>query len=56
MNRFILVGVAVVALASAHAQDAASAPAASPDVENLRQQVQALTETVKTLQQQVLPA
>jgi len=53
MNKFILVGVATAALSSAHAQDAASTPVASPDVENLRQQVQALTETVKTLQQQV---
>src|SRR5437773_12218060 len=53
MNKFILIGVATAALASARAQDAASTPAASPDVEALRQQVQALTETVKTLQQQV---
>src|SRR5947209_1502620 len=53
MNKFILIGVTTVALASARAQDAASTPAASPDLENLRQQVQALTETVKALQQQV---
>src|SRR6266568_9684012 len=53
MNKFILIGVATGMLATAHAQDAASTPVASPDVENLRQQVQALTETVKTLQQQV---
>jgi len=53
MNRFILIGVATATLASARAQDAASKPAASPDVESLREQVQALTETVKALQQQV---
>src|SRR5437762_13531460 len=53
MNKFILIGVATAALASARAQDAASTPVASPDVESLRQQVQALTETVKALQQQV---
>src|SRR5438309_12011702 len=53
MNKFILIGVTTAALASARAQDAASTPAASPDLENLRQQVQALTETVKALQQQV---
>src|SRR6266705_2600814 len=53
MNKFILIGVATAALASARAQDAASTPVASPDVESLRQQVQALTETVKELQQQM---
>src|SRR6266849_171715 len=53
MNKFILIGVTIAALASARAQDAASTPAASPDLENLRQQLQALTETVKALQQQV---
>src|SRR5947199_4265992 len=53
MNKFILIGVTTAALASARAQNAASTPAASPDLENLRQQVQALTETVKALQQQV---
>src|SRR5713101_5876172 len=53
MNKFLLIGVTTAALASARAQDAASTPAASPDLENLRQQVQALTETVKALQQQV---
>src|SRR5437667_8249204 len=51
MNKFILVGVTTAALAIA--QDAASTPPASPDMENLRQQMQALTETVKALQQQV---
>src|SRR6266436_983622 len=53
MNKFILIGVTTAALASARAQDATSMPTASPDIENLRQQVQALTETVKTLQRQV---
>jgi hypothetical protein len=53
MNKFILIGVATAALATARAQDAASTPVPSPDVETLRQQVQALTETVKELQQQV---
>src|SRR5438445_9453478 len=53
MSKFILIGVATAAFATARAQDAASTPVASPDIENLRQQVQALTETVKELQQQV---
>src|SRR6266699_1478408 len=53
MNKFILIGVAAVALTSARAQDDTSKPAASSDVESLRQQVQALTEMVKTLQRQV---
>jgi len=53
MNKFILIGVTTAALASARGQDPASTPAASPDIENLRQQVQALTETVEALQQQV---
>src|SRR5438552_11804623 len=52
MNKFILIGVATAALATARAQDAASTPVPS-DVESLRQQVQALTETVKELQQQM---
>src|SRR5882724_7188820 len=53
MNKFILIGVAAAALTSARAQDDTSKPAASSDVESLRQQVQALTETVKELQQQM---
>ena len=53
MNKFILIAVATAAIATVRGQDAASTPVASPDVENLRQQVQALTETVKELQQQV---
>src|SRR5213596_4315168 len=52
MNKFILIGVATAALATARAQDAAYTPVPS-DVESLRQQVQALTETVKELQQQM---
>ena len=46
MNKFILIGVTSAALATARAQDAPSTPVASPDIEDLRQQVQALTETV----------
>src|SRR5438876_3168286 len=53
MKKFVLIGLTTIALASTRAQDAASTPASSPDIENLRQQVQALTETVKALQQQV---
>ena len=61
MIKFILVALASCAIAAAYAQIAVPAsanenatPAASAgDVETLRQQVQALTETVKTLQQQV---
>src|SRR5437868_10712384 len=53
MSKYILIGIAITALANARAQDAASKPAASPDVEELRQQVQALTETVKELKQQM---
>jgi hypothetical protein len=53
MNKFILIGVATAALATARAQDAASTPVPSPDVEDLRRQVQALTETVTELKQQV---
>jgi outer membrane murein-binding lipoprotein Lpp len=53
MHKFILPLVMGATLVIADAQDTASKPAVSPDVENLRQQVQALTEAVKTLQQQV---
>ena len=53
MNKFILIGVIGAELATAHAQDPPAPARGSPDVEDLRQQVQALTETVKTLQQQV---
>lgn len=54
MNKFILISLLVMSrLTTLSAQDAASTPAASPDVETLRQQVQSLTEAVKALQQQV---
>src|SRR5436305_8773845 len=53
MKNFVAFAFAVVFVLDLHAQDAASAPSASSDVESLRQQVQALTETVKELQQQV---
>src|SRR5437762_1741775 len=53
MNKFILIGVATAGLASARAQDAAASTPVPSDVESLRQQVQALTETVKELQQQM---
>lgn len=42
-----------VALAGTRAQDTASTPTDSPDMNELREQVKALTETVKGLQQQV---
>src|SRR3981081_1127419 len=54
MKKFILIALAMILPAAIlSAQDAAPAPSASADVEGLRQQVQALTEAVKTLQQQV---
>ena len=61
MIKFILIALAACGIATAYAQIAVPAsanenatPAANAgDVETLRQQVQALTETVKTLQQQV---
>src|SRR2546423_882256 len=53
MNKFILIAVSSAAIANARAQDAASTPASSPDMNELREQVKALTETVKTLQHQV---
>src|SRR5438045_8996803 len=53
MNKFILSGAMMISLATGRAQDAASTPRSSPDVDELRQQVQALTGTVKDLQQQV---
>src|SRR5215472_15729431 len=53
MNKFILVAVISAAMANAHAQNAASTPASSPELNELREQVKALTETVKGLQQQV---
>src|SRR5947209_18833084 len=54
MNKFILIAlIGAAQIGSARAQDAPSAPNASSDMEALRQQVQSLTEAVKTLQQQV---
>jgi len=53
MNKFILIVLTASPLALAGAQDAASTPASSSDVDNLRQQVRALTESVKALQQTV---
>ncbi|HEY6070911.1 MAG TPA: hypothetical protein VIU85_06005, partial [Chthoniobacterales bacterium] len=53
MKKFIWIAVAGVALVNARAQDAASTPGSSPDMSELREQVKALTETVKSLQQQV---
>src|SRR5437899_12242046 len=66
MKKIILVMLAVFPLTVAAAQEAApvsssspaptvanATPATAADVDALRQQVQSLTETVKTLQQQV---
>ena len=55
MNRLMLVILVISPLAVVSAQEAASTPSPSvaADVEGLRQQVQALTETVKALQQQL---
>ena len=53
MKNFVAFALAVLFVIDLRAQDAATAPATSPDVESLRQQVQALSGTVKDLQQQV---
>jgi hypothetical protein len=53
MKRFILIAVTGATLAGARAQDATSGPKPSPEMDELRQQVKALTETVKGLQEQV---
>ncbi len=53
MTKNILIALIVLLPAIAHAQEAGPTPGVSADVESLRQQVQALTETVKVLQQQV---
>src|ERR1043166_4467122 len=56
MNKsiWILVAIACATTAFAQSETPASSPAATPsDIESLRQQVQALTETVKAWQQQV---
>src|SRR5690242_3688745 len=52
MTRFIVCAV-LAGPVLALAQEAASPAATAGDIESLRQQVQALTDTVKTLQQQV---
>src|SRR5918911_994896 len=56
MNRIVvfvsLIASAATALAQTTAPPASPAPTAN-DIESLRQQVQALTDTVKNLQQQV---
>src|SRR6266496_2028231 len=51
MKKITLVTLAIFPLATGFAQEAT--PAAAADVDALRQQVQSLTDTVKTLQQQV---
>ncbi len=57
MRNILLAVIAIFSATIVSAQQLApspnSIPTASPDIENLRQQLQALTETVKTLQQQV---
>jgi hypothetical protein len=53
MKKSLVFAVGVFLLNSAHAQDAASTPALSPEMNDLREQVKALTDTVKGLQQQV---
>ncbi len=60
MRRFVLATIVLSQTATFYAQQPAVEPANSPsapptagDVETLRQQVQSLTETVKTLQQQL---
>src|SRR6267378_2673947 len=53
MKNFFFFALAIFFVNSARAQDAASTPASSPDMNELREQVKALTDTVKTLQHQV---
>ena len=53
MNKFIFIGVIGAVLTTVRAQDAASRTGSSSDMDELRQQVKALTDTVKTLQQQL---
>ena len=53
MKKFILIGTIGAVLTTVRAQDAASTPRSSPEMDELREQVKALTDTVKTLQQQV---
>src|SRR5436853_1183952 len=53
MKNLVAFALTVLLVIDLRAQDAASTPVPSPDVEELRQQVQALTETVKELKQQM---
>jgi hypothetical protein len=53
MKKSLVFAVGVFLLNSAHAQDAASTPASSPEMNDLREQVKALTDTVKGLQRQL---
>ncbi len=53
MKNLIALALAVLLVLDLRAQDPTTAPSPSSDVEALRQQVQALTESVKTLQQQL---
>jgi len=53
MKNLVTFALAILLVINLRAQDAASTPVASPDVEELRQQVQALTETVRELKQQM---
>src|SRR4051794_29867791 len=53
MKNFLFFTLAIFLTNEMRAQDAASTPRSSPEMDELRDQVQALTETVKTLQQQV---
>src|SRR5712691_2893373 len=53
MNKFVLSVFTILPLAIASGQNVNSTPAASGDIESLRQQVQSLAETVRALQQTV---
>src|SRR5947207_4819065 len=53
MKNFGSFTLALILAGNLQAQEAASRPASSPDMNELREQVKALTETVKTLQHQV---
>ncbi|HJT46176.1 MAG TPA: hypothetical protein VJ721_07890 [Chthoniobacterales bacterium] len=53
MHKLILIGLIGAGLEATQAQDAPTGPRSQSDMEALRQQVQALTDTVKALQQQV---
>jgi len=53
MKNFFFFALAIFFVNTARAQDAASTPERSPEMSELREQVKALSDTVKTLQQQV---